>query len=81
MRILLGITGVVGVLMVSPWVPVVCMVVLAFRYRAWEVVVLGLLIDFAWQPAGTILHAFPYFTVFAILVVWAFEPIRAQFLR
>lgn len=81
MRILLNIIGIIGALMISPWVAGVCMAVLAFRYRAWEVIVLGLFIDFTWQPAGSLLHAFPFFTVFAIFAVWAFEPVRAQFLR
>ena len=81
MRILIGSIGLLGVLMGMFYVPVVCMFVLAIRYRAWEVIVLGLLIDFIWQPAGTILQSFPIFTVSAILAVWAFEPLRAQFLR
>lgn len=83
MRILLAVIGFLSALIAPPWVPAICVVLLALRYRAWEAILLGLLIDLTWQPAltGSIFHALPIFTLSCIFVVWAFEPVRSQFLR
>ncbi|MFA7309969.1 MAG: hypothetical protein WC050_03630 [Candidatus Paceibacterota bacterium] len=80
MRITIALIGFCGALIGHWWIPVICMLVLAFRYRAWEIILLGLSIDFMWEPAAGIAASFPYFTIGAIVVVWAFEPIRSQFL-
>lgn len=79
-RILLTIVGVLGGFFVHPAIPAVCIVFLAFAYRSYEALVLGLLIDFAWQPVG-FAHPLPIFTIGAIVIVWVFEPIRSQLLR
>ncbi|MDB5238382.1 MAG: hypothetical protein JWM46_652 [Candidatus Kaiserbacteria bacterium] len=84
MRLILTIIGALGALVAPPWVPAVCIVFLAIRYRAWEAIVIGLLIDLTWQPAAdtaALLHGLPLFTLACIVVVWAFEPLRSQFLR
>jgi hypothetical protein len=85
MRVALIIIGFVGALICAPWVPAVCVVLLALRYRAWEAIVLGLLIDLTWQPYPTpavgFFHMIPLFTIASIFVVWAFEPLRSQFLK
>ncbi len=80
MRPTLAAIGFIGALMLPPWVPIVCIVLLAVRYRAWEAILLGALIDLTWLPAGVSLHAFPFFTIAAIIIVWGLEPLRAQFL-
>ena len=71
--------------MLSPWVPALCVLFLALRYRAWEAIVLGLLLDLTWQPfpavAGGFFHLIPIFTISSVLVIWALEPLRSQFLR
>lgn len=56
-----------------------CILALSIRYRAWEAVVLGFMMDMLWLPFEGI--AFPYFTLGSIAVVWLLEPLRTQFLR
>lgn len=85
MRIGLTVAGCIGALICPPWFAALCMVLLAVRYRAGEAILIGLLMDLTWQPysdslAG-FLHAVPLFTLAAIFVVWALEPVRAQFLN
>ncbi len=79
-RIFLDILGIVGALFAPPWVPAVCIILLALRYPAWEVLVIGLLMDFLWLPAGSLIQPFPFFTVGALVLVWGLEPLRRQFL-
>jgi hypothetical protein len=80
MRLALVSVALIGVVAGLVWLVAASMILLAFRYRAWEVVLIGFLLDFAWQPAGAITVAFPLFTAASVVIVWAFEPVRAQFL-
>jgi len=75
-RIGIGAVGVVGAIFLPVWVPVVAIGALALLWRAWEAMVIGLLIDLVWSP----FHAAPLFTIGAIVAVWALEPIRKEFL-
>lgn len=79
MRIVLSSLGLVGILVAPVWVPALLAIILSLRFRAWEVPVLGLLTDFLWLPqvAG---HAVPVATIAAVVLVWAFEPVRREFL-
>ena len=79
-RVFLGILGILGTLFASPWVPVACIVLLALRFAAWEAIFIGFAMDLLWLPTGSLLHPFPFFTVGALLLVWALEPLRRQFL-
>ena len=79
LRILIAGLGFLGVIIFPPWVALVSIVVLSARYRAWEAILIGLFADFAWLPTLSI-HSLPLFTMVAILIVWGFEPLRAQFL-
>lgn len=79
-RVLLFALGVLGALFAPFWVPLMCMLLLSMRFRAWEVLFLGLLIDFLWLPSVGYLHPVPLFTVGSILLVWALEPLRREFL-
>jgi hypothetical protein len=79
-RIILGTIGFIGVLFLPPWVPVVCIVLLSLRFRAWEAILLGAFIDITWLPSVASLHSLPLFSIAALLIVWGFEPLRAQFL-
>ena len=79
LRILLAGLGFLGVIMFPPWVALVSIVLLSARYRAWEAILIGLFADLAWLPSVSI-HSLPLFTMVAILIVWGFEPLRAQFL-
>ena len=80
LRIILAGVGFLSVFFMSPWVTVLCMVLLALRFPAWEVLVFGILIDFLWLPAGITLHSFPLFTIAALTLVWGLHPVRRQLL-
>ena len=80
LRILIAIFGLVSIFVLPAWVPVICIIVLALRYRAWEAIMLGVLIDLTWLPAGLFIHSLPLYTILSIVVVWGFEPLRQQFL-
>ena len=79
-RILITLFAIISVFTLPSWVGVVCIILLALRYRAWEAVLIGALIDFVWLPSGTGIHVLPIFTILALVVVWGLEPLRAQFL-
>lgn len=78
-RIGLAAVGVFGAIFLPPWIPLGAMTLLAIRFRAWEVLGIGLLIDFLWLPAG-LLFPLPLFTLAGIIIVWGLEPLRAEFL-
>lgn len=70
--------GVLGVIFAPPWFTFICMLLLALRFSAWEVMLIGILMDFLWLPAAT--HQFPVFTFAGLLLVWGLEPLRREFL-
>ena len=76
LRIAIAAVGFAGAIFLPVWVPAIAILVLAFFWRSWEALMLGLLVDFLWLP----MHSFPLFTLGAILVVWALEPVRNEFL-
>jgi hypothetical protein len=77
-RIALALIGFLSAIVGWPLLTAACILALSLRYRAYEVLVIGLLADFLWQPAGA--HI-PYFTLGALVAVWIFEPVRTEFLR
>jgi len=79
MRTTLAICGVFAAIFAPPWVTIICMGLLAFRYPAWEVVFIGLLTDFLWMPPG-LFPPLPIFTVTGLILVWGLEPLRKEFL-
>ena len=78
-RIALGIIGVLGAVFAPPWLPLVAMVALSIRYRAWEAVAIGMLVDLLWIPDIS-LGSLPLFTIAGLVLVWGFEPLRQEFL-
>ena len=74
----LALVGILGAIFAPPWVPLICMVLLAFRYPAWEVLFIGLLVDFLWLPAFA--HGAPLFTIAGFILAWGLEPLRKEFL-
>lgn len=78
-RAVLAIAGFLGAIFAPPWVTILCMGLLAFRYPAWEVLFIGILTDFLWMPPG-FLHPLPIFTVAGLILVWGLEPMRKEFL-
>ncbi len=79
-RCILALLGFLSAIFFPPYVPLAVMGLLALRFRAWEVLLIGLCIDFVWLPAGLSLHPLPLFTIGAFILVWALEPIRKEFL-
>jgi hypothetical protein len=75
-RIFLSCLGLYAVLFGPSWLIVVPMLLLSMRFRAWEVIALGLLADFLWLPG---LHL-PLFLIAGICIVWVFEPLRRELL-
>lgn len=64
----------------APWWLGACLgVLLALRYRAWEVVLFGALVDVLWLPTN-VAYGIPLATLTAVALVWALEPLRRQFL-
>ena len=74
----LVIIGILGAIFAPPWVPLICMVLLAFRYMAWEVLIMGMMVDFLWLPLGS--HMLPLFTVAGLILAWGIQPLRKEFL-
>jgi len=74
----LVIIGSLAAVFAPPWVTILCMGLLAFRYPAWEVLFIGLLTDFLWIPG--LFPPFPIFTVAALVLAWGLEPLRKEFL-
>ena len=80
-RIIIAAVGFVGAVFAPPWVTLACIILLSLRYRAWEVIILGLATDLMWLPGGPSLHLFPLFTLLSLILVWGLEPLRLQFLE
>ncbi len=78
-RTLVALVGLLGAFFAPWWVPLVCMIGLALRYPAWEVLFIGLTIDLLWLP-GEHFEA-PVFLITGIALVWICAPLRNQFLR
>ena len=76
-RVFLFLLGLWGALFGPWWLALVSIILLSLRFRAWEVLVLGLLVDLLWLPAG---WHWPYFLITSIVVVWVFEPLRKELL-
>lgn len=81
MRVALFLIGCLCALFFSPVLTALCIVALALVYDAWEAILLGFMMDLMWQTSALSLDTLPYFTIGAIVIVWAFAPLRAQFLR
>ena len=76
LRITIAVIGFLAAVLLNPWVSVIAIIALAFLWRAWEAMLLGLVIDMLWAPLGHV----PLFTIGAIIIVWILEPIRKEFL-
>ena len=77
LRIFLGLFGFWGALFGPWWLALIPMILLSLRFRAREVLMLGLFIDLFWQPVG---WHWPIFIMSAIVIVWIFEPFRKELL-
>ena len=78
-RVTVFALGILGALFASPWFPLLCMGVLALRFRPWEVLIIGVLVDFLWLP-GLFFFPVPLFTIAALALAWGLEPLRNELL-
>lgn len=78
-RVLLTVSMFLGAFLFPWWVGALCGVLLAIRYRAWEVILFGVLVDVLWLPSS-MWYGIPIATCAAFILVWALEPLRRQFL-
>jgi hypothetical protein len=79
-RLLIALAGLFAVFFAPPYVPLLCMLLLCLRFRAWEALCIGFLMDMVWLPQASF-HVIPFFAIAAIAMVWALEPLRLQLLR
>ena len=80
MRLFLALLGLVCVFVFSWWITMLIVVALAIAYRAWEAIFIGMLLDIVWLPSGALVHQLPLCTLLSIVIVWALEPLRSEFL-
>lgn len=78
-RTLLGLAAFLSTLFLPVWFALVFMMLLTLRWRAWEVLMLGLWIDFLWLPAG-FFSPIPLYTLIALALFVMFEPLRRELL-
>lgn len=79
-RIVGAFVGILSALIGSPWIVATIMIALAVRFRAWEILVLGVVMDFVWLPADLSLWHFPFFTIGALILLWGLESFRNEIL-
>lgn len=79
-RFAIAVVGFLGAIIAPPFVPVLCMIVLSLRFRAFEVIGIGFFMDMLWLPAA-MPESWPLFTIISIIIVWGLEPLRLEFLR
>jgi hypothetical protein len=76
LRVGLSLFGICAVIFGPPWLVLVPMALLSMRFRAAEVILIGLFADFLWSPGLQL----PLFLIASIVIVWAFEPLRKELL-
>jgi hypothetical protein len=77
-RITLASLALISILFAPVWVTALLGVVLAILWEAWEVIILGLLVDLLYLPLGGFFHIPMIATLLAIGFVWAMIPIRKR---
>lgn len=81
-RLLLACALFVSVLFGPWWLTLIISITLAARYRAWEVIAAGILMDLLWLPVSDSfsLLSVPWGAIIAIILVFGLEPLRRQLL-
>lgn len=80
-RGVLVLAAFLSALVAPPWVPFLFALILALRFPAWEIILLGVCMDLAWLPTYTSFSSLPLATIVAILLVWGLEPVRRELLE
>lgn len=76
-RLILDFIGAISVLSGPWWLPGIVIVLLSLRFRAWEAIIIGLLMDLLWLPTA---GHYPWYFIASIAIVWIFEPLRKELL-
>lgn len=82
-RVLLGCALLLAVLYAPPFVVAGIALTLSLRWRAWEVIVAGIFMDFLWSPSVLSFisaDSIPFSTLIAMVLVFGLEPLRRQLL-
>lgn len=82
-RPLLAAVGFFGAIAAPPFVPLLVMLLFAFRFTAWETVAIGFFVDLVWFTPSSVeglIGSLPLFTLIGIVLVWGLEPLRSEFL-
>lgn len=83
MRVAFALLALLSAFFAPPYLTLFLMAVLSLRYAAWEVILVGFLVDCLWfTPFGaeSFLGFIPLFTIAGFLLVWGLEPLRREFL-
>ncbi|OGG73021.1 hypothetical protein A3A38_00945 [Candidatus Kaiserbacteria bacterium RIFCSPLOWO2_01_FULL_53_17] len=81
-RVLLALAALVSVFVGPWWATLILAIALTLRYRAWEVIGIGLLMDILFMPFPVSLSfgALPWGTIIAAVLLFGLEPLRRQLL-
>ncbi len=79
-RAFIGGLSFASVLFAPPWLPLIGAGMLTVRFRAWEVIALGALIDLLYVPPGGFFGVPIPATLTAFILLVGFEPIRRKLL-
>jgi hypothetical protein len=79
-RVIVGLFGFTSIFFLSPIFVFLAVIILSVRYRAWEALFMGLILDFMWSPGGSMMMLIPFATLLSIFIVWALEPLRSELL-
>lgn len=81
-RIALALACFLGVIFLPWWVPMLLALILSLRYRAWEIILIGMFADLYWMSGfiAPSLDSLPLATLYSIIILFIFEPLRRQLL-
>jgi hypothetical protein len=78
MRATLAALSFISAMFAPVWVLFILAGVTSVRYRAWEILLIGIFMDFVYLPIGGF-FGFPFVaTAVALILVWGLEPLRSQ---
>ncbi len=81
-RMLLAILCLASALLAPWWLTFILALALCLRFRAWEVIAIGVLMDILWLP-GPVSFSWeflPHATIVATALLFGLEPLRRQLL-
>lgn len=81
-RTCVALLMIMSVFFAPPFITAIFAFALAVRWRAWEVIGAGILMDLLWLPysVGFSLEHIPAATLISIVLVFGLEPLRRQLL-